>query len=586
MAEAAVTAANGGADGGERHDLKSILSSDGRDFLVRSNGDQVNINNLAGKVVGLYFSASWCGPCHRFTPKLADAYTELSSKGAPFEVVFVSADEDEDSFSKYFSEMPWLAIPFSDSETRDRLDKLFSVQGIPHLVILDESGKVVNEKAVQAVIEYGSESYPFTQERIAKMKADEEAAKKEQTLQSVLVSPSRDFLISNDGSKVPVLQLEGKIVGLYFCVSSYVPCNKFTPKLAAVHKELKEKGEGFEVVLVSLDSEESSFKTGFADMPWLAIPFKDKSRDRLVRYFELETIPTLVVIGSDGKTLMSNAAELVEDHGVEAYPFSQEKLAELAEKERARLEAQTLESLLVSGEKDYVIGKGGAKVQISELVGKNVLLYFSAQWCPPCRAFLPKLIDAYHQIKSRDANFEVIFISSDRDQASFDDFFSTMPWLALPFGDDRKGSLSRTFKISGIPSLVAIGPTGRTVTKEARNLMMVHGADAYPFTEERVRELEAAAEEEAKKWPERVKHPLHEEHELVRARRRGYTCDGCGEGGSGWSFYCKECDFDLHPKCALAEEEAEAAGDGEGGGEEEKSGKDGYVCDGEVCYKA
>ena len=81
---------------------------------------------------------------------------------------------------------------------------------------------------------------------------------------------------------------------------------------------------------------------------------------------------------------------------------------------------------------------------VTDLVGKNILLYFSAHWCPPCRAFLPKLVDAYHKIKAKDDAFEVIFISSDRDQASFDEFFSGMPWLALPFGDPRKASLSRT----------------------------------------------------------------------------------------------------------------------------------------------
>lgn len=110
---------------------------------------------------------------------------------------------------------------------------------------------------------------------------------------------------------------------------------------------------------------------------------------------------------------------------------------------------------------------------------------------------------------------------------------------------------------------------------------MDHGAEAYPFTEERVKELERAAEEEAKGWPEKVKHPLHEEHELVLTKRRGYGCDGCEEGGSGWSFYCEECDFDLHPKCALKVEDHK-----EGDENEVKIEKEGYVCDGEVCYKA
>ena len=47
MAEVAVTKVDGAVDAVvERHDLKSLLSGEERDFLVRNNGDQVLISNL------------------------------------------------------------------------------------------------------------------------------------------------------------------------------------------------------------------------------------------------------------------------------------------------------------------------------------------------------------------------------------------------------------------------------------------------------------------------------------------------------------------------------------------------------------
>ncbi|KAJ7953612.1 Thioredoxin, nucleoredoxin [Quillaja saponaria] len=559
-------------------DIQSLLSYAGRDFLFRNNGDQVKIDSLKGKKLGLYFSASWCGPCRHFTPTLVEVYNELHPKG-DFEIIFVTADEEDESFKEYFSKMPWLAIPFSDSEIRSRLDESFKVMGIPHLVILDGDGKVVTESGVEIIREHGVEGYPFTSERIKELKELEEAAKRDQTLRSVLVSHSRDFVISSNGKEVPVSELEGKVVGLYFLSFSYPPCKNFTPKLVEVYEKLKAKGENFEVVLIHCDNDEEAFKQEFKNMPWLALPFKDKLCEKLARYFELSTLPTLVIIGPDGKTVHSNVAEAIEDHESLGYPFTPEKFAELIEIEKAKEEAQTLESILVSGDKDFVIGKGGTKVPVSELVGKNVLLYFSAHWCPPCRAFLPKLIEAYHKIKAKDDAFEVIFISSDRDQEAFDEFFSGMPWLALPFGDTRKASLSRTFKVQGIPMLVAIGPSGRTVTKEARDLVSIHGADAYPFTDERLKEIEAGYEEMAKRWPEKVKLTIHE-HELVLTRRRLYYCDRCEEEGYTWSYYCSDCDFDLHPKCALEDTENKVDAN------EKENSKDGWVCDGEVCSKA
>lgn len=215
---------------------------------------------------------------------------------------------------------------------------------------------------------------------------------------------------------------------------------------------------------------------------------------------------------------------------------------------------------------------------MSQLVGKHVLIYFSAHWCPPCRAFTPKLIEVYNEIKAKENAFEIIFVSSDRDQSSFDEYYSDMPWLALPFGDERKSILSRKFKVRGIPCLVAIGPDGKTITTETRHLVAAHGADAFPFTEDHIKNLKEKIDEMAKGWPEKVKHELHE-HELVKTRREGYYCDGCNNPGQSWSFNCEECDFDLDPKCALKNEEKPKDD------EEKVEAKEGYICEGDVCRK-
>ncbi|VVA13406.1 PREDICTED: probable nucleoredoxin [Prunus dulcis] len=565
--------ANGDEDG-VVHDLFSLLSSEDRNFLVRNNADQVEISSLSGKIVGLYFSGSWCGPCRRFTPSLVEVYQDLASKG-DFEVVFISSDRDDKSFSGYFSEMPWLAIPFSDLEARKRLKELFKVRGIPNLVIIVANGKVSTDQGTRVVMEHGVDGYPFTAEKINFLKEQEAAAKENQSLSSLLVSRSRDYLISKDGSKVPVSELEGKMVGLYFSLHTHKPCKDFTQALLKFHEKLKEKGENFEIVLISLDYEEEHFKQGF-QAPWLALPFKAKSCEKLARHFELENVPTLVIIGQDGKTLRPNAVELIEEYGIEAYPFSAEKIAELADISKAKLEEQTLESLLVAGDRNFVIEKTGSKVPVSELAGKHIMLYFSAHWCPPCRAFMPKLIKAYNQIKAKDSAFEIIFISSDRDHSSFKEFFSTMPWLALPLGDPRKALVQRKFRIQGIPALVAISPNGQTLSTQARQLIQAYGADAYPFTEEHLKHLEEKLEEEAKGWPEKVKSELHAEHELTRVLHHEYVC-WCREPGSGWSFYCKECDFHLHPRCALSNKEGTKA--------DAPNAMEGYICDGDVCRK-
>ncbi|KAK8947851.1 putative nucleoredoxin 1 [Platanthera guangdongensis] len=347
---------------GERYDLRSLLASDDRDFLIRNNGDHVKIRDLEGKIVGLYFSASWCPPCRRFTPILAEAYNELASRNSNFEIIFISGDEDDEDFADYFAKMPWLAIPFSDEDTRGSLSTEFDVRGYPTVVIIDKNGELLTDEAVQGVRDYGAEGFPFTDEKIERLKKEEEEARLNQTITTVLVTNTRDFVLTGNFKKVPVSDLEGKIVGLYFSLSSFEACAGFTRRLVKFYNELKERGENFEIVLVSLEEDESSFMDDFEDMPWLGIPFKDKLSEKLVRYFDLEDLPTLTVIGADGKTVNVNVVELIEDYGVEAYPFTSKKLKEIKRREKKRIETQTLESLLVSGDKDFVVKNDGSKV--------------------------------------------------------------------------------------------------------------------------------------------------------------------------------------------------------------------------------
>jgi nucleoredoxin len=100
---------------------------------------------LAGKTIGLYFSAHWCGPCRGFTPTLAKTYTAMKAAGNDdFEIVFVSSDRDQAAFDGYLGEMPWLALPFAEHGLKDALSKACKVEGIPTLVIIGPDGTLIN----------------------------------------------------------------------------------------------------------------------------------------------------------------------------------------------------------------------------------------------------------------------------------------------------------------------------------------------------------------------------------------------------------------------------------------------------------
>ena len=112
-------------------------------------------------------------------------------------------------------------------------------------------------------------------------------------------------------------------------------------------------------------------------------------------------------------------------------------------------------------------------LQHADVVG----IYFSADWCGPCRQFTPELVNFYQKInskkKSKDKKaLEIVWVSRCRDWESFGQYFATMPWLALPF-EESLGSLgealSNKYKVKSIPTLVLIdGKTGATITTEGR----------------------------------------------------------------------------------------------------------------------
>lgn len=97
------------------------------------------------KYFAVYRSASWCGPCRKFTPDFVSWYKSKSSKHDQFEVIFVSSDQSEKDMEGYMVEdkMPWPALDFSKKGKRSPIQGLGG-RGIPDLILIDAEGKVLS----------------------------------------------------------------------------------------------------------------------------------------------------------------------------------------------------------------------------------------------------------------------------------------------------------------------------------------------------------------------------------------------------------------------------------------------------------
>ncbi len=91
-----------------------------------------------------YYTASWCGPCHKFTPSLVEFYNQHKPGNSEFELVLITSDSDEGDMEKYAAEMkmPWPQLKLSRTE---KFKKEFKHPGggIPNLVLTDTEGKLL-----------------------------------------------------------------------------------------------------------------------------------------------------------------------------------------------------------------------------------------------------------------------------------------------------------------------------------------------------------------------------------------------------------------------------------------------------------
>lgn len=111
----------------------------------------------------------------------------------------------------------------------------------------------------------------------------------------------------------------------------------------------------------------------------------------------------------------------------------------------------------------------------SKLLG----LYFSAHWCPPCKAFTPILAEAYMEWKEKGRSIEIVFISSDRDDKEFQGYYNEMPWLAIELSNkDAVKLLKNRFDVKGIPFFVILDENGNVVDNQARASVTNYGPSA------------------------------------------------------------------------------------------------------------
>ena len=123
---------------------------------------------------------------------------------------------------------------------------------------------------------------------------------------------------------------------------------------------------------------------------------------------------------------------------------------------------------------------------ISESV-KYVGIYFGAHWAPPCRLFTETLSGFYEKVNKDGVKLQVVFCSTDGNEAAFERNYAKMAWAAVPYNDEERAqSLRQRYGINGIPTLVIIDTNGNLVSYEGRNEIQTHQDGAMEHWDKQV----------------------------------------------------------------------------------------------------
>mmetsp|Transcript_129341 Transcript_129341/g.241959 ORF Transcript_129341/g.241959 Transcript_129341/m.241959 type:complete len:372 (+) Transcript_129341:2-1117(+) len=305
--------------------------------LFTKSGAPAPGDALEGKVVLLYFSAHWCGPCRQFTPALRSFYETVKAEGGNIEIVFVSSDFNEEQFEGYFQgeHGDWLAVAYGSQE-HEMLNEYYQVEGIPTLIVVDSNGFAVvpdarGDVATAKSLDSVMSTFAGWQEDVEAANAEEaeaadteaddaEAADTEDADSEGTSSAESDLLasatlIKKSGMVAPADALEDKLVGIYFSAHWCGPCRHFTPVLRSFYEILKAQGKAFEIVFVSSDSSEDEFEEYFDNFhgDWLAVEYGSPEQQALSKFYQVNAIPTLLIVDNKGTVVVPDARVDVAD---------------------------------------------------------------------------------------------------------------------------------------------------------------------------------------------------------------------------------------------------------------------------------
>lgn len=222
--------------------------------------------------------------------------------------------------------------------------------------------------------------------------------------------------------------------------------------LKAIYNITMQAGHNVEFVYVPLMEEPERAKKNLESMPWVSIvPDNNSTAVNLIRKTGVTVMPSVVIIDPKGEVVTRDGLSNMAYHPQD-FPWRNKSLKE------------SLGNTFLKSD--------GSSVGPEALKGKVLGLYFSADWCAPCKQFTPYLMEAYEAIKASGKEFEIVYVGSDKTEEEQTGYTAKMPWLSLPFNSRARALVPVILGINALPTLLLFDENNKLISANGRNDVM------------------------------------------------------------------------------------------------------------------
>ncbi len=110
--------------------------------LTTSEGEQISLDDMGGKVVLLDFWATWCGPCKEALPEIQRIAKDFA--GQPLVVISISSDRDDIAWKTFVQKHNMTWPQYRDAN--GALSNAYGVSSIPRYFTIDTDGALKSVK--------------------------------------------------------------------------------------------------------------------------------------------------------------------------------------------------------------------------------------------------------------------------------------------------------------------------------------------------------------------------------------------------------------------------------------------------------